>query len=94
MILKEGKHPEAVELPICPFCDGKVHYTTWTTHKIYQMECTRCKAHWRTGLKDTPQRDMYVMLTQPTSNSQGIELLGQKHPLTFWQDMVTKRIRI
>ena len=36
---KEGKSPRAVEIPICPFCDGKVNYISWVTHKIFQMEC-------------------------------------------------------
>jgi len=33
---KEGKSPRAIEIPICPFCDGKVNYTSWVTHKIFQ----------------------------------------------------------
>lgn len=89
-----GKSTRAVELPICPFCDGKVYYTSWVTHKIFQMECKGCGAHWRTGFKEGVEREMYVELTKPMSNGNRRELLAQKHPLAFWQNMITKRIKI
>lgn len=91
---KEVKSPRAVELPICPFCDGKVNYTSWITHKIFQMECESCGAHWRTGLKESSQREFYVELTKSMSNGKGREFLSQKLSLEFWRDMIRERIRI
>jgi len=58
------------------------------------MECERCGAHWRTGLKKPPQRDVYVELTKSMSNGKGSEFLSQKLSLEFWRDMVRERIRI
>jgi len=94
MLKKDGKLSKSVELPICPFCDGKVFYTSWLTHKIFQMECESCGSHWRTGLKETPDRDFYVELTKSMSSGKGRELINKKLSLEFWQDMVTKRIQI
>ncbi|UCD14162.1 MAG: hypothetical protein JSW60_01735 [Thermoplasmatales archaeon] len=91
---KDAKLPRAVELPVCPLCDGKVYYTQWITHKIFQMECESCGAHWRTGLKESTKRDIYVELTKSMSNSKGREFLGKKLPLEFWRDMIRERIRI
>jgi hypothetical protein len=88
------KLPQAVELPICPFCDGKIYYSTWVTHKIYQMECTRCHAHWRTGVGDAPERSMYIELTQTPSVGHGDTYLNQKLPLSFWRDLVLTKIKI
>ncbi len=91
---KEGKSPRAVEIPICPFCDGKVNYTSWVTHKIFQMECKSCGAHWRTGLKESSQREFYVELAKSTPDGRGSEYLSQKLPLEFWRDMIRDRIKI
>lgn len=94
MSIKDGKFPKVLELPICPFCDGRIFYTAWVTHKIYQMECERCGAHWRTGIKRSPQREMYVELTKPMHNSHGREFLYRKLSMAFWRDMIRTRIRI
>ena len=91
---KEGKLPRANEIPICPFCDGKVYYTAWVTHKIFQMECESCKAHWRTGFEKDSKQEMYVELTKPTSNGEGIEFLNRKLSMEFWKDMIRERIKI
>ena len=94
MAKKGGKFARADEIPICPFCDGKVYYTSWITHRIFQMECESCEAHWRTGLKRVAQRDMYIELTRPMSNGIGKELLSQKLSLEFWRDLIRERIRL
>ena len=91
---KEGKSPRAVEIPICPFCDGKVNYTSWVTHKIFQMECKSCGAHWRTGLKETHDKELYVELTKSMPDGNGRELLNLKLSLEFWKDMIRDRIKI
>jgi len=91
---KDGKLSRAIEIPICPFCDGKVYYTSWVTHKIFQMECEICGAHWRTGLKESSQREFYVELTKPTPDGRGKELLNLKLPLESWRDMIRDRIKI
>lgn len=94
MANKEKRNPRATELPICPFCDGKVHYTSWITHRIFQMECKSCRSHWRTGIKELSQEDFYVELTKSMSNGKGSELLSKKLSLGFWRDLVRERIRI
>ena len=94
MTKKDGGFARADEIPICPFCDGQVYYTSWVTHKIFQMECQSCGAHWRTGLKKSPQQDMYIELTKTTSDGIGKELLYKKLSLDFWRDMIRQRIRI
>lgn len=91
---EDKKFAKAVDLPICPFCDGKVYYTAWITHKIYQMECENCKSHWRTGITDPTKRDIYVQLTRYKNNDRYNEYLNQKLSLKFWQDMIRKRIKI
>jgi len=94
MTLTNKKLPKAVELPVCPFCDGSVYYASWTTHKIFQMECSNCKAHWRTGVSKSAQREMYVELTSYMKDQSANEHLNKKLPLDFWRDMVLKRINI
>ena len=91
---KEGKLSRAVELPICPFCDSKVYYTSWITHKIFQMECETCGAHWHTGLDKTNDNEFFVELTKSSSEGYGRELLNQKLPLDYWKDMIIERIKI
>ena len=86
------KSPRAVEIPICPFCDGKVIYTSWITHKIFQLECLNCGSHWRSGIKETPEKELYLVLTKSKSNLNSTKYLWQKHPIEFWRDMIRERI--
>ena len=94
MLVKDLKLSRAIELPICPFCDNKVFYTSWITHKIFQMECEICKAHWRTGLKETNDREFYVELIKSSQDGNGRELLNLKLPLESWTDMILERIKL
>jgi Zn ribbon nucleic-acid-binding protein len=90
---KDKKISKSVEIPICPFCDGKVHYTSWLTHKIYQMECEKCGSHWRSGINESETRDIYIELTKTISNEKYEKYLFQKYSLNFWRDMIRERIR-
>jgi len=92
MVEKDGKFSRAVELPICPFCDGKVYYTSWTTHKIYQMECESCKAHWRAGITGGHERKMIVELTSSKNPEISGEYLNKKVSIQYWKDMLRRRI--
>ena len=92
MLKKDRKFSRAVELPICPFCDGKVYYTSWVTHNIFQIECEICGAHWRTVLKESSQEGFYIELTKSKSDGTGRELLNLKLSLDSWMDMIRERI--
>lgn len=48
---KDKNFVRSLELPICPFCNGKVYYDNWITHKIFNIKCEKCKAYWRSGIK-------------------------------------------
>jgi len=85
------KFVQSSELPYCPFCQGTVYYDNWITHRIFQMECEQCKTHWRTGIKNTPKREMYVELTSSKNSDISYVYLEKGLPLRFWQDlMITK----
>jgi len=92
MIEKNERFARAVDLPICPFCDGKIFYTSWVTHKIFQMECENCGAHWRTGLSEGIERNMIVELTISKNPEISGEYLNKKLSLQYWKDMLKRRI--
>ena len=77
----------AMELPTCPFCNGAVYYKNWVTHRIFQMECEACKSHWRTGINQNPERDMYVELIDSKNTEELHKYLNKKHPIIFWQNL-------
>lgn len=81
---------QSAELPFCPFCNGKVYYDNWLTHKIFQMECVQCKAHWRTGIQNNPEREIYVELLRSKNPEISEEYLDKKLPLQYWQKMLKK----
>ena len=84
----EDKHQvKAAELPICPFCQGPVYYDNWVTHRIFQMECEKCKAHWRTGILNNPKRDMFVELIRSDNPEISEEYINKKLSLSYWQKL-------
>ena len=85
------KDVRASEIPICPFCNGEVYYCSWLTHKIFQMECEQCQAHWRTGILNNAKREMYVELTTSKNPEISNEYFKKKLPLQYWQDLIKKR---
>jgi hypothetical protein len=84
------KEVRASELPICPFCQGLIYYDQWITHRIFQMECKQCKAHWRTGILHNDNREMYVELVKSKNPEISNEYMKKKLSLQFWQNMVKK----
>ena len=89
-LVNNKKLVQSSELPICPFCQGTVYYESWITHRIFQMECEQCKAHWRTGIKNTPKREMFVELTSSKNPDISYVYLEKGLPLRFWQDLKSK----
>jgi hypothetical protein len=77
----------ATELPICPFCQGKVYYDKWLTHRLFEMECESCKSHWRTGIKNNEKRDLYVELISSKNPTISNEYFQRQLPLRYWQQM-------
>jgi hypothetical protein len=92
MLEKEKGLARAVELPICPFCDGKIYYTSWTTHKIFQMECNKCGAHWRTVITKGDQKMMSVELTSSRNPEISYEYINKKLSMQYWKNMLRQRI--
>ena len=86
--MEKRNEVRASEIPTCPFCRGNVYYSSWLTHRIFQMECEHCQAHWRTGIKDTPKREMYVELTTSKNPEIPDDYIDKKLPLQFWQDLI------
>ena len=78
----------AIEMPTCPFCNGAVYYKNWITHRIFQMECEDCKSHWRTGINQNEERDMYVELIDTEENETLAKYLHKKKPIDYWQNLI------
>jgi ribosomal protein L37AE/L43A len=90
----ERRLSRAHEIPMCPFCDGKVYYIEWVTHKIFQMGCEKCGARWRSGIKSSSLRETFVELIKQGADGKGKELLNQKFSVDFWRNSIRKRIPI
>ena len=78
----------AAELPNCPFCNGEVFYHSWLTHKIFQMECKNCKSHWRTGINNNPERDVFVELVTSKNPDVSSEYFNKKVSIEYWQKLI------
>lgn len=92
MINNKAKFVRSLELPICPFCDGKIYYENWITHKIFNIKCEKCKAFWRSGIKKNENRDIFIELLSSKNPEISNEYLNKKLPLNFWTDLLKKRI--
>ena len=89
---KDNTLSQSIEIPVCPFCDGKVLYKNWVTHKIFQLECKNCYAQWRSTIDKTPDKKQYICLIKTNKEGKGEKLLNQQHTITFWQEKIRERI--
>ncbi|MCK5300931.1 MAG: hypothetical protein KAJ21_03430 [Thermoplasmatales archaeon] len=89
----ERKQVRSTELPICPFCDGKIYYENWITHKIFHIECEKCKAHWRTGIKNNEERDIFLELLKSENPEISNEYINKRLSLNFWRDLLRNKIK-
>ena len=80
-MIETRKEVRASELPVCPFCLGSNYYDQWVTHRIFQMECKQCKAHWRTSINKNNDREMFVELIKSENPEISNEYLEKKLPL-------------
>ena len=94
MIDEQKKFVRSSELPICPFCDGKIFYNNWITHKIFHIECEKCKAHWRSGIKNIESREIYLELVNSKNPDISDEYINKRLSVGFWRDLLNKNIKI
>ena len=92
MIEKHKKFVRSSELPICPFCDGNIYYEYWITHRIFHIECEKCKAHWRSGFKNLDNRDIYLELLSSKNPEISNELINKKLSISYWRDLLKNNI--
>ena len=92
MIIKQKKFVRSLELPICPFCEGKIYYERWITHKIFHIECANCKAHWRSGIKNNESRDIFIELLNSKNPEISNEYINKKLSINFWRDLLKRKI--
>ncbi len=92
MIEKQKNFVRSSELPICPFCNGKIYYKNWTTHRIFHIECEKCKAHWRSGIKNNENREMFMELICSRNPEISNEYLNKKLPINFWINLLKNKI--
>lgn len=90
-MVEDKHHVKAVELPICPFCQGPVYYDNWVTHRIFQMECKNCKSHWRTRLIPDQVEDIFVELLSTKNPTISNEYFQKQLPLSYWQNMIRQK---
>ncbi len=88
----ERKFARSTELPICPFCNGNIFYKNWITHKIFHIECEKCKAHWRTGIRDNEDREIFFELLNSNNPEISNEYINKKLSLKYWRDLLNKKI--
>lgn len=68
----------------CPFCKENRSLIFADTMRTTAY-CIFCHAGWRFYYKRRLGRELEsVMLVNPTTRNQGTELIGIRHPLTFW----------
>ena len=91
---KLKKFVRSSELPLCPFCDGKIFYDFWLTHKIFHLECESCKAHWRSGIKNIESREIYLELINSKNPDISNEYINKKLSISFWRDLLNKNIKL
>ena len=92
MIEKQKNFVRSSELPICPFCNGKIYYKNLTTHRIFHIECEKCKAHWRSGIKNNENREMFMELICSRNPEISNEYLNKKLPINFWINLLKNKI--
>ena len=92
MMDRQNKHVRSEELPICPFCDGKIYYDKWTTHRIFHIQCENCKAHWRSGIKNNDNRDIFLELLDSKNPEISNEYMNKKLSIKYWRDLLEKKI--
>jgi len=90
MIEKQNRFVRSSELPICPFCGGEIYYENWITHKIFHIECEKCKAHWRSGIKNNENREIFMELISSKNPEISNEYINKKLPIVFWIDLFKK----
>ena len=90
---EERKLVKSTEIPICPFCNGNIYYQNWITHKIFHIECEKCKAHWRTGIRKNEKRDIYFELLNSENPEISNEYVNKKLSLNFWREMIRNNIK-
>ena len=90
-MVEKQHNVRALELPNCPFCNGVVYYDKWLTHRIFQMECNECKSHWRTGISNNTEREMFVELVSSKNQSISNEYFQKQLTLQYWQEMIRKK---
>ena len=90
---EERKLVKSSEIPICPFCNGNIYYKNWITHKIFHIECEKCKAHWRTGIRKNEKRDIYFELLNSENPEISNEYFNKKLSLNFWREMIRNNIK-
>lgn len=94
MVENKKKFVRSSELPICPFCDGKIFYENWITHRIFHIECVKCKAHWRSGIKNDDSRDVYLELLRSENSEISYEYLNKKLSINYWRDLLKDNINL
>jgi hypothetical protein len=92
MIKNKLKFVRSLELPICPFCDGKNFYENWVTHKIFKIKCEKCGAFWRSGIRKDETREVYLELLSSNNPNISSEYIKKKLSIHYWNNLLNKKI--